>query len=47
MKHDEEKVKDPVCERLVDPKRLAVEYLQLRFAPSNVASAFLPTPAYT
>lgn len=32
MKHNEHKVKDPVCGMLVDPQQLTVEYLQLHFA---------------
>lgn len=32
MKHNEEKVKDPVCGMMVDPSSLAVEYMQLPFA---------------
>ena len=32
MNHDEDKIKDPVCGMMVDPKQLVVEYLQLHFA---------------
>ena len=32
MKHNEEKVKDPVCGMMVDSQQLAIEHLQIHFA---------------
>jgi len=46
MKHEEEKVKDPVCGMLVDSKQLALEYMHMHFAfcSEQCRERFLLTP---
>jgi len=46
MKHEETKVKDPVCGMLVDRERLALEYMQMHFAfcSEQCRERFLATP---
>jgi len=46
MKHEESKVKDPVCGMLVDRGQLALEYMQMHFAfcSEQCRERFLATP---